>query len=231
MAVQAGFAADPTPSHGVSRRFEDSTPPDQGGHWFHPSRSAFRRPSGSGPAGLHTAAAVRGPPCAFVPLQRSDPRNPAPSRRVAAEADTDLPDDASCPGLFVPYDTLSERWIRSMAADPSAAACHVRGLATPFAACTIGPTGARSAGASLGLPLQGVLLDAVGTPLGAPALLTLPGCARSSRGRNGDRGRLQGLALASSSCCHRAPFGTRASMPSWGSPLQSFPPIRPGTRL
>jgi hypothetical protein len=61
-----------------------------------------------------------------------------------------------------------------MAPDPSAAACHVRGLATSFAASTTGPTGARSAGASLGFALQGVPLDARGAPLGVPALLTLP---------------------------------------------------------
>jgi hypothetical protein len=61
-----------------------------------------------------------------------------------------------------------------MATDPSATACHVRGLATSFAASTTGPTGARSAGASMGFALQGVPLGARGAPLGALALLTLP---------------------------------------------------------
>jgi hypothetical protein len=61
-----------------------------------------------------------------------------------------------------------------VAVDPSTTACHVRGLATPLAALTSDPTGARSAGASLGFPLQGVLLGAQGAPLGVPALLTLP---------------------------------------------------------
>jgi hypothetical protein len=75
---------------------------------------------------------------------------------------------------FVPYDTFSDRRIRMMAADPSATACHVRGLATSFAASTTGPTGARSAGASVGFALQGVPLGARGAPLGALALLTLP---------------------------------------------------------
>ena len=61
-----------------------------------------------------------------------------------------------------------------MAEDPSTAACRVRGLATSFATYTTDPPGARSAGASLGFALQGVPFDARGTPLGVPALLTLP---------------------------------------------------------
>jgi hypothetical protein len=64
-----------------------------------------------------------------------------------------------------------------MATDPSATACHVRGLATSFAASTTGPTGARSAGASMGFALQGFPLVAMGAPLGVPALLTLPSAA------------------------------------------------------
>jgi hypothetical protein len=62
----------------------------------------------------------------------------------------------------------------SLAADPSATACHVRGLATSFAASTTSPPGARGAGASMGFALQGVPLAARGAPLGVPALLTLP---------------------------------------------------------
>jgi hypothetical protein len=42
--------------------------------------------------------------------------------------------------------------------DPSATACHVRGLATPIATSTTEPTGARGAGASMGFALQGVPL-------------------------------------------------------------------------
>jgi hypothetical protein len=45
-----------------------------------------------------------------------------------------------------------------MATAPTVAACHVRGLGTPFATYTTRPTGARSAGASMGLTLQGVPL-------------------------------------------------------------------------
>jgi hypothetical protein len=45
-----------------------------------------------------------------------------------------------------------------MATAPTVTACHVRGLGTPFATFTTGPTGARGAGASMGLTLQGVPL-------------------------------------------------------------------------
>jgi hypothetical protein len=130
---------------------------------------------------------------------------------------------------FVPYDTLSDRRIRKMAVDPSTTACHVRGLATSFAASTTGPTGARSAGASMGFALQGVPLGASGAPLGALALLTLPATPPPKGVASG--GRLQGLVPATSPCCHRAPKGTRSSIPSWASPLQSAHSIRPGDRL
>jgi len=54
---------------------------------------------------------------------------------------------------------------------PRTAPCHVRGLATPFAASTADPTGARGAGASLGFALQGFARDGR-APLGALAVLT-----------------------------------------------------------
>ena len=65
--------------------------------------------------------------------------------------------DAASPELSCP--TTQSRFDGSacmVATDPSATACHVRGLSTPIAAYTIEPTGARGAGASLGLTLQGV---------------------------------------------------------------------------
>jgi hypothetical protein len=67
-----------------------------------------------------------------------------------------------------------------VAAGPPAAACHVRGLATSFAASTTtDPPGAQSAGASMGFALQGVPRVAMGAPFGVPALLTLPAAAPS----------------------------------------------------
>jgi hypothetical protein len=141
------------------------------------------------------------------------------------------PDPQCCLSwAFVPYDTVPGRRTRCMTTDPSAAACHVRGLATPFAASTTGPPGARSAGASMGFTLQGVLLGARGAPLGAPALLTLP-TAPPPEGNGAGAGRLQGLVPATNPYCRRVPERTRPSMPSWVSPLQSVLPIRPGHRL
>jgi hypothetical protein len=55
--------------------------------------------------------------------------------------------------------------------------------------------------------------------------------AAVSPGGASSTGRLQGLVLASSPCCHRRPEGLRPSMPSWGFPLQSVLPIRPGDSL
>ena len=69
-----------------------------------------------------------------------DHRDPAPSRRLPGKSD-----DTSSPGLSLPYDTISNRRIRLPAADPSATACHVRGLVTPFATYTTSPPSASSA--------------------------------------------------------------------------------------
>jgi hypothetical protein len=112
-----------------------------------------------------TAEAVRGPPCAFVPLQR--PIAAAPHRSAwPCGPRTMLP----LLSFRAPRHTLGpEDPLRS--ARPRALPCHVRGLATPIAASTSVPTGARSAGASLGFALQGLTRPG-GTPLGVPALLT-----------------------------------------------------------
>jgi hypothetical protein len=117
-----------------------------------------------------------GPPCAYVPLQRSNPCSPAPRCRLADPkiGKTTRSRDAASLGVSCPTTHSRTGGSALMAADPSTAACHVRGLATSFAASTTGPTGARSAGASMGFALQGVPLGASGAPLGALALLTLP---------------------------------------------------------
>jgi hypothetical protein len=85
-----------------------------------------------------------------------------------------MADDASSPGLLRPYDTVSDRQTRYPAADPSTTACRVRGLATPLADHHHRSYQRLRAGASMGFTLQGVLLDAIGAPLGAHALLALP---------------------------------------------------------
>jgi hypothetical protein len=101
----------------------------------------------------------------------------APHRGVVSPArrpKNDSSRNAASPEVWCPTTQSRTSGSASMAADPSTAACHVRGLATSFATYTTSPTGARSAGASLGFALQGVPLDTRGAPLGVPALLTLP---------------------------------------------------------
>jgi hypothetical protein len=51
------------------------------------------------------------------------------------------------------------------------------------------------------------------------------------RRENDESDRLQGLVPVPSPCCRRAPEGTRPSMPSWTSALQSVLPTCPGDRL
>jgi hypothetical protein len=219
-------------SHGVPRRSEDSNPQDQDGYWFPSDPGAFRRPWGGRPADLDARPKPNsGPPCAFVPLQRHVPA--APHRSVGGRSEDqphDLARDAASPGVMCPTTQSRTGGSAYMGVDPSTTACHVRGLATSFAASTTGPTGARGAGASMGFALQGFPLVARGTPLGALALLTLPPtpppkgveCARPPTGpRSRDESVLP----------PNPPKGKRPSMPSWASPLQSFPPIRPGDRL
>jgi hypothetical protein len=74
----------------------------------------------------------------------------------------------------------------------------------------------------MGFTLQGLLLDAIGAPLGAQALLTLPAGPDPSEEGRARRGRLQGLAPATSSCCRRNHKWFRPPIPSWGSSFQSL---------
>jgi len=97
------------------------------------------------PRGHSASAPSRSRSCGrpFMDFRSSselDHRDPAPSRRLPGKSD-----DTSSPGLLLPYDTVSNRRIRLPAADPSATACHVRGLATPFATYTTSPPDATSA--------------------------------------------------------------------------------------
>jgi hypothetical protein len=115
-----------------------------------------------------------GPPCAFAPLQRRTPAAPQRSVAPPARRPGDCPAMLPLLGFGALRHDLRSVDARTRAADPSATACRVRGLATSFAASTTNPTGARSAGASMGFVLQGVPLDARGAPLGVLALLTLP---------------------------------------------------------
>jgi hypothetical protein len=72
----------------------------------------------------------------------------------------------------------------------------------------------KRAGASMGFTLQGFPLAAMGTPLGARALLPLPGAPRFPGGKRERPGLLQGLLPATSPCCHRNHKGPgRRSLP------------------
>ena len=200
---------------------------------FRPTRAAFRRPAGArSPDLLPTRRSGISPPCAFVLLQRHVPA--APHRNVTPQllrADGRPVSRCSLSWAFVPYDTVSDRQTRlNKATDPSVAACHVRGLGTPFATSTTDPPGAQSAGASMGLTLQGVLLVCEWCPSRGPCPPDVTDRTPSPRGERTE-GRLQGLIPATSSCCRQPPEGDRPSIPSWVSPLQSLLPIRPGYRL
>ena len=166
----------------------------------------------------------RGPPCAFVPLPRPCPAAP---HRIARPEVGRPSRDASSPGLPCPTthprsaDPLSAdgslrrpvprpRFGTSFAAPPPtlpAREAPERPWASPFEAC----------------PRRG------GTPLGASALLTLPG--RPPRRRGGAPAHLQGLRSRGGV---RAPPDSRRVRPRCLPglpPLQSIPPIRPGHRL
>ena len=80
------------------------------------------------------------PSMGFRSPSKLNHRDPVPSRRFPG-----LSDDTSSPGLSLPYDTISNRQTRLPTADPSAAACRVRGLTTPCATSTTGPPDATSA--------------------------------------------------------------------------------------
>jgi hypothetical protein len=169
---------------------------------------------------VRTAEAARGPSCAFAPLQRSIAAGPHRTAGPCGSAD-----DASSPELPCPA-THSRAGGPVRAARPRAAPCHVRGLATPFAASTADPTDARGVGAPLGFALQG--FARVGrAPLGALAVLTFlrdTPPLREARRRPPSR-----------RCSRREPW-TRAlagssPRPSWACPLRSLHPLRPGRRL
>jgi hypothetical protein len=78
-------------------------------------------------------------------------RRPARSRRPVGR----LVGPCFLSWAFVPYDTLSGDRRMPTAVPPAVLGDRVRGLATSFTISACLPTGARSAGASLGLTLQG----------------------------------------------------------------------------
>lgn len=127
-----------------------------------PTCAAFLRPARRSSSGPPPDPRVGDrPPLRFRAPSETCPCSPAPQRppeATLASRDGGPVPRCSLSWASWPYDTIPDRRTRTVAADPSAAACRVRGLDTPLATSTTDPPGARSAGASLGFPLQGVLL-------------------------------------------------------------------------
>jgi hypothetical protein len=177
------------------------------------------------------AEAPRGPPLrACPPLQRHVPA--APHRGVAAPTrrSGDRSRDADSPGLWCPTTPAGAVDPLGVATDPSVAACHVRGLGTSFAACTTVLPAHEAPERPWASPFKAFPSRASGCPSRGPCPPDVAG-RPPPRGEAERDGRLQGLVPAASPYRHRVPEGTRPSMPSWASPLQSFPPNRPGHRL
>jgi hypothetical protein len=130
---------------------------------------------------------------------------------------------------FGPYDTVSASR-RVPTAVPPAAHRSRAGFGYPLRDLAESPAGARSAGASMGFPLQGVLPVAADAPLGAPALLALPAPA-PHREVHANARPTSGLRSRHGFVRSPIPCGTGPSMPSWGSPLQSVLPTPPGARF
>lgn len=164
-SARARLAAARAASPGVPWRFGDSDPTGAGRIWVPSDPYGVRSPFGCSPARPPNDRSRSGPPLRFRAPSEDSRSSPAPCRKAVRPAD-----DASSPELSCPT-TQSEDRGPDWTARPRAIPCHVRGLVTPIAASTTAPTGARSAGASMGFALQG-LTRTGGTPLGAPALLT-----------------------------------------------------------
>jgi hypothetical protein len=227
----------PLPPLGVARRSEDSEHAEPGRLWVSARPVGVSTPLGcSFDEPWHaTSRSPAGPPCAFVPLQRhataaphrSVARPPVPKdRRATRPAMLPLLGFRALRHSLGPVDPLAWRQIPL----PPRATCEV--WLPPSRPPPPGPTGARSAGASLGFALQGLPLVAMGAPLGVPALLTLPP-ASPPEGERNRSGRLQGLVPATSPFRrHPPPEGReRPPIPSWAFPLQSVLLNRPGDRF
>jgi hypothetical protein len=122
-------------------------PADQGGRWLPPIPYGVSTPIGSRPVGPSQAASREGgPPCAFVPLQRQ-----SPEPRTVSILGTTRPKSSrrTRPTMLPLLDFRALRHIpasriRVVVADPSATACRVRGLGTPFATYTARPADAEA---------------------------------------------------------------------------------------
>jgi len=108
---------------------------------------------------------------------------------------------------------------------PPLSRCHVRGLATPFAAITSGPPDAYASERPWASPFK-VFPSSQAVPLSG----SLPSChypllPNTPRSARLPRSRLQGLVPATNPCSRRNHEWFRPSIPSWGSTLQSLLPF------
>jgi hypothetical protein len=169
---------------------------DLGRTWVSPGPYDVRRPSGAQPAHRPTAEAAGGPPWTSTPLQSSITGTPYRP--------------AGCPAsqTALPLLGLLRPTTHAGSADPSVDSGSLRrrvpraGFGYPLRDFHRRPSRrVERAGASMGFTLQGFPLAAIGAPLGAPALLSLPGDARPTPEDGADEpDRLQGLVPATSPC-------------------------------
>jgi hypothetical protein len=172
-----------------------------------------------------TTEAVRGPSLRFP--APSEASVAAPHGPAGPWADTS--NHATSPGLCRPYDTFSARWRVTTAVPPAAQPATCGGLATSCAATPSHLPAREAPERPWAFPFRASSPCAAVPPLGGPALLSLPALAphrevhtrtRSASGLSSRHGLVRSPTLAD-----------RPSRPSWGSPLQSVLPIRPGTAL
>jgi len=203
----------------------------QDGHSFRPPRAVFQHPAGD--HSLNLAHDLRRqqalPALSLLFRDMSSEPHRAPSLVGWPKPTRDPSRPAAYPGLSCPT-------THTKSVDPHDDGESLRrrvprpGFGYPLRGVHHRPCQHRSVGASLGFTLQGVPLARDRYSFGSPCLPdvtvhpTLPKEGAQS-------GRLQGFDLAASPCCHRAAKAAQPSIPSWVSPLQSFPPIRPGSRL
>jgi hypothetical protein len=171
-------------SHGVSRHFEDSNSKDQGGYWLPLNPSGVCTPCGcSSYEPFDWPKPIEGPPCASAPLQRHV--STAPHRAVG---------DASSPGLSCPTTHAGPATLLWGSGSPRHRAPRPRFGYLPRGIHRRSSR-RRSAGASMGFALQGLLLVCKRCPSRGPcppdvtriALIAVPKGTAASEPPTGPR--------------------------------------------
>jgi hypothetical protein len=168
--VRTGAVGEP-PSRGTHRPLvgfggAPRTPiaSTQGGYWFRPARPAFQRPAGSVrcdlPRDRSRARALHTLSCPFRGVRRS----PARSRRSVDR----LVEPCNLSWALLALRHTLGVMARDDRGSTRGPAGHVRRFGYLLRGHSITPPGARSAGASMGFPLQGFLPVRGGTPSRGP---------------------------------------------------------------